>query len=1102
MKSEMRRAGLIALEAAGICVAAFLAFSGFVLWRAQSTVVDLGWAAPIVKSAANANGMNGAVTRIGAVRLERSAEAGGYRLTLADVRLGKRSSQAQARLPLVEMVVHPSDLVSGRAGPREIHIDGAALRIVRRKDRRVKLEFGEGVGDRARVFQSLTGGAYFRNAFKVATLDDVVITFIDEGSGRAWKGGNGKAEVRRTPEGYSANLASDFDIGGKSAALKFRSTYDLSKAVISSKLDVSDAPVGDLVAVFFNENAELLTSPVSGSASVDLDERGGVLSSAVNLRASGGSLSVGGVSTPVTAIEVAAAFDPKRNEFAIEKAKWDAGIGSGELKGLVSLTQEEQGGVERVGFDLSGDALVLDLGDVMPGALTVDRLAVKGSYALADRKIDVAALSAMMLGVTLDGKLTYAKRSAASPEVASALKVAGSLDPQTLLKLWPTKLALGARDFIAERMPKGVFSGIDVAVDLKEGGIAPSGALLDEALTIAFRADDATVSYAPGMTPLSNVSGKGLLRGNSFKFVAETAEVAAVRVESGEVDIPVLMPKGELASFRFIATGDAGDMLAILDQEPLRVLKETKFNPGQFMGPARAEVEIKRPNLRVADEKDYRYKGAATFSGLAVSNIVGEASLAGAKGRLDLKTEGMVIKGDAKVGSAPVSIEWRQRFFGSGDKSIVTVSGEADAAMADIFGVPSRQMVQGSVPFVAKAVGGVDALRRLDIAADFTAATMASEPLGWMKPHGASAKGTAAFAFADGATEVSSFALEGEGVSISGSAAFEGDGALRSLTIPRIYLKDAADLSVKGWRDEAGVLTLDVAGERLDISNMVRDLIDSGLPRGAGKTPLALSARIENVEFRGDAVYENAVLKFRRSADHIDTLVLAARDQGGKGLAITLTDGDRPKGGRVVEATAEDIGQLLAGVFAMQSVKGGYGSLDFTFMPGSTDQPLVGALEAHDVRIVKAPLFAKIFAAGSLTGLADLLNGEGIELKNARADFTMAEGEIRVRDARATGPSVGITGDGAFKLAGARDLSLKGAVAPAYLVNSFLGKAPVLGDIFVNRKGEGLLALSYQVDGNASEPRVTVNPLSALAPGVLRRMFEGAAAADAKPASD
>jgi hypothetical protein len=33
--------------------------------------------------------------------------------------------------------------------------------------------------------------------------------------------------------------------------------------------------------------------------------------------------------------------------------------------------------------------------------------------------------------------------------------------------------------------------------------------------------------------------------------------------------------------------------------------------------------------------------------------------------------------------------------------------------------------------------------------------------------------------------------------------------------------------------------------------------------------------------------------------------------------------------------------------------------------------------------------------------------------------------------------------------------------------------------------------MTYSVSGNAGEPSISVNPLSALAPGIFRRIFEG-----------
>jgi len=49
---------------------------------------------------------------------------------------------------------------------------------------------------------------------------------------------------------------------------------------------------------------------------------------------------------------------------------------------------------------------------------------------------------------------------------------------------------------------------------------------------------------------------------------------------------------------------------------------------------------------------------------------------------------------------------------------------------------------------------------------------------------------------------------------------------------------------------------------------------------------------------------------------------------------------------------------------------------------------------------------------------------------------------------------------------------------------------PLLGDIFVSREGEGVFALTYGIEGPLAEAQVFVNPLSVLAPGFFRRLFQ------------
>jgi hypothetical protein len=60
-------------------------------------------------------------------------------------------------------------------------------------------------------------------------------------------------------------------------------------------------------------------------------------------------------------------------------------------------------------------------------------------------------------------------------------------------------------------------------------------------------------------------------------------------------------------------------------------------------------------------------------------------------------------------------------------------------------------------------------------------------------------------------------------------------------------------------------------------------------------------------------------------------------------------------------------------------------------------------------------------------------------------------------------------------------------------MNSMLGGVPVIGDLFVGREGEGIFSLTYSVRGTTDKAQVAVNPLSAVTPGILRRIFENPA---------
>jgi len=60
---------------------------------------------------------------------------------------------------------------------------------------------------------------------------------------------------------------------------------------------------------------------------------------------------------------------------------------------------------------------------------------------------------------------------------------------------------------------------------------------------------------------------------------------------------------------------------------------------------------------------------------------------------------------------------------------------------------------------------------------------------------------------------------------------------------------------------------------------------------------------------------------------------------------------------------------------------------------------------------------------------------------------------------------------------------------PIYHSNSVISAIPLIGDILTGGEGGGLFAFTYTIRGSFADPSVSVNPLSVLAPGFLRRLF-------------
>ena len=85
------------------------------------------------------------------------------------------------------------------------------------------------------------------------------------------------------------------------------------------------------------------------------------------------------------------------------------------------------------------------------------------------------------------------------------------------------------------------------------------------------------------------------------------------------------------------------------------------------------------------------------------------------------------------------------------------------------------------------------------------------------------------------------------------------------------------------------------------------------------------------------------------------------------------------------------------------------------------------------------------------------------------------------------GAAIGITAKGSIdRVKNIADVS--GNIIPSYTANTLLGNIPLIGPVVIG--DEGVFALAYKLSGNVDDPSISVNPLSILAPGFLKNVFQ------------
>jgi hypothetical protein len=770
------------------------------------------------------------------------------------------------------------------------------------------------------------------------------------------------------------------------------------------------------------------------------------------------------------------------------------------ISGTAEIGFDPQFRVAAARFEFTGENGRLDAAAYnLPQEAPVRRFVLRGALPDGTRTVDIDEALLDLGGpvLTLKARLSGLGEAPRAEGTATARNVPTS----DLRRFWPRGVGENARVWITENL-----SGGQVPEARAEFAAVEKGSRWHvEKLGGSLRASGVDVTYLRPMPPVRGVDGHATFTAKRFDIETRGGAVGQLKAGDGKIALYDLDTDIELADIAVAIAGPVREALTLVDGPPLGYLKKIDLKPEDFDGDAAVRLSLKFPLKKTLKVEELDVLATADVKRLSQKKAALGQDARDGDMTLRVDRNGMDIKGRVTLGPTPATVELRRNFA---DNAPILGRTRAQARVGTderkAFGFDFAPYVEGPTDLNVDYVERRGNRGEVTLDAKLDSAAMLIPELEWAKTVGTPGAARARIQIVGGkAAAIPEFTLSAGdlasgGLTASGRVGFAADGqtiASVDLTSLKTGLTDARG----SYRRDGATIVMTVGGTSLDVGPLLRDK-----SRQAERPPLELHVDLERLHFAPDRALHAVRFDGRRSAGRRwETADLRARTEAQMTLTnlvtLQLTAAD---GRQNLLARTDDAGAFFRVLDITPNVVGGRLEIAGTTDERRVGRPIVGKLQVTAFRAVKAPLLARVLSVALLTGIVDSLTGEGIRFSGLEADFAFYDPRVEIIEAKASGPALGVTAKGELDI-DAETIDIEGTIVPANALNRLPGYIPLIGDLLTGGGG-GVFAATYKVSGPMDDARVNVNPLSALAPGFLRNLFNlpGSSPGGATPPSE
>lgn len=678
-----------------------------------------------------------------------------------------------------------------------------------------------------------------------------------------------------------------------------------------------------------------------------------------------------------------------------------------------------------------------------------------------------------------------------APSIVFAMDVP-SMPVAHVKQLWPTETAPGARAWVIANVFGGTITDSHVRLKVEAGRLGNGVALSGEEVNGRFRVEDARFDITGDLPPVRDAFGTVDFRGNAVDITLDSGTVfmptgRTVAASNGTFGIADAGAHPLIGTMQIDVSGIAPSIIEFASYKPIDAMRHLRFEPTDFSGDVSGQVWAEIPLQKDVPIESLDWKVSLDYQGLALAEPLDGQQVSEAQGSIVVDPQKAVIEAKARLNGLPATISMTEPLDSAAPGRARDITLTLDDAAREKIAPELNEMLSGEINLdVSVEEGGAQR-----IVADLTKARLQFPWVGWSKGAGVPAKASFVLETDGSSTRLSDFHLSGKSFAVDGDVRLD-NGSLARAEFGKVALNRGDNVALTIVR-KGGRYDIAINGKAFDARSVIKLYLSDTdqAEESVEQIPVSLKASVDRVTGFGDEVLSTVSIDLAGTGTDVGMLTMKAQSSnGGKIAIVNGTDA----GGRTVTVESGDAGAVLRFLNIYEYMQGGTINLA---LAAQGKGPLKGQIDAREFRIVNEPKLRSLVATAPPEGDGRSLNEavrRDIDVSKAHFDrgYAMVEkgdGYLSIDRGILRGPVIGATFRGQlYDTKG--NIGIAGTFMPAYGFNRLFAEIPLLGQILGNGRDRGLIGITFKLSGNAKSPQLQVNPISVIAPGIFRSIFE------------